>query len=221
MVREISDIVQPEQKKQILYSSILILGVLLLDQIVKIYVKTHFQLGESVEVTSWFYIRFVENNGIAFGMEIFSNKIFLTIFRILAVGALGYYLYYLIKKREKTGYILCVAAIIAGAFGNIIDCIFYGYCFNSSLYQVAQFMPEGGGYAPLFYGRVVDMLYFPLFSYTWPEWVPFVGGGSGIFFSPIFNIADSAITVSIFVVMIWYRDYLLKDDKKKTSEEEV
>lgn len=209
---------RPEQNKQIIYASLLILGVLLLDQIMKIYVKTHFYLGESVEVTNWFYIRFVENNGIAFGMEIFSNKIFLTILRIGAVGALSYYLYHLIKKNEKRGYVLCIAAIIAGAFGNIIDCIFYGYCFESSYHHVSAFMPEGGGYAPLFYGKVVDMLHFPLFSYTWPEWVPFVGGGSGTFFSPVFNIADSAITVSVFVIMIAYRNVLLKDEETKSSD---
>lgn len=204
--------VQSEQKKKILISSALILGIVLLDQIVKIYVKTHFYLGESVTVTDWFYIRFVENNGIAFGMEIFRNKIFLTLLRILAVGGLGYYLHYLVKKGEKMGYLLCVAAIMAGALGNIIDCVFYGYCFDSSLHQIARFMPEGGGYAPLFYGRVVDMLHFPLFSYTWPEWVPWVGGSSGTFFSPVFNIADSAITVSIFVVLIWYRDCISPEE---------
>lgn len=204
--------VQSEQKKKILISSALILGIVLLDQIVKIYVKTHFYLGESVTVTDWFYIRFVENNGIAFGMEIFRNKIFLTLLRILAVGGLGYYLYHLVKKGEKMGYLLCVAAVMAGAFGNIIDCVFYGYCFDSSLHQIAHFMPEGGGYAPLFYGRVVDMLHFPLFSYTWPEWVPWVGGSSGTFFSPVFNIADSAITVSIFVVLIWYRDCISPEE---------
>lgn len=200
-------------------SSALILGVLLLDQIVKIYVKTHFYLGESVEVTSWFNIRFVENNGIAFGVEIFSNKIFLTILRILAVIGLGFYLRNLIKKNEKMGYVLCVAAIIAGAFGNIIDCVFYGYCFEGSLHQVAQFAP-GEGYAPLFYGRVVDMLHFPLFSYTLPEWVPFVGGNSGTFFSPVFNIADSAITVSVVVVLIWYRNYILKEEQVSVTSEE-
>lgn len=205
---------RPEQKKQIILSSVLILGVLLLDQIVKIYVKTHFYYGESVEVTPWFFIRFVENNGIAFGMEFFGQKSILTILRILAVSALSYYIYSLIKKGTKTGYVLCVAGVIAGAAGNILDCLFYGYCFEASSYHyVAQFAP-GNGYAPLFYGKVVDMLHFPLFDYTFPEWFPFVGGNSGTFFSPIFNIADSAITVSVFVVLIWYRKFLMMEDKE-------
>lgn len=216
--------VQPEQKKLWIYSSALILGILLADQIVKFYVKTHFYLGESVEVTKWFYIRFVENNGIAFGMEIFSKKILLTVMRILAVGALCYYLRYLIKKGVAKGYIYSIAAIIAGAAGNIIDCVFYGRCFNSSVGRVADFMPEGGGYAPLFYGKVVDMLQFPLFSFTWPEWFPFVGGDSATFFSPIFNLADSAITISVFVVIIFYRKYLSEEsgnDSNKKKVEEV
>lgn len=216
-------VVQPDQKKTIIYASALIFGILLIDQIVKIYVKTHFYLHESVEVTSWFFIRFEENNGIAFGMEFFkgNNKFILTIFRIIAVGALGYYLHHVIKKGYKLGYVLSIAAIIAGAAGNIIDCVFYGYCFNSSVGQVAEFMPESGGYAPLFCGRVVDMLKFPLFSFTWPEWVPWLGGDSATFFSPIFNIADSAITVSVFVILIFYYKRYLSGaaESKDTSVE--
>ncbi len=205
---------RPEQKKQIIFSSVLILGVLLLDQIVKVYVKTHFHYAESVEVTPWFYIRFVENNGIAFGLEVFRQKIILTILRMFFVLGLCYYLYGLIKKGSKTGFVLCLAAIVAGAIGNIIDCVFYGRCFEASTYNhVAQFAPENG-YAPLFYGKVVDMLHFPLFSYTFPEWFPFLGGSSGTFFSPIFNIADSAITVSIFVILIWYRNLVIKEEGK-------
>ena len=183
----------------------------------KFYVKTHFYLHESVEVTSWFFIRFEENNGIAFGLEFFkgNNKMILTILRIIAVGALGYYLHYVIKNKHRLGFVLSIAAIIAGAAGNIIDCVFYGYCFNSSEGQVAQFMPEGGGYAPLFCGKVVDMLKFPLFSATWPEWLPLIGGNSFTFFSPIFNLADSAITVSVFVILIFYRQYLSENSKDK------
>ncbi|MBR4814793.1 MAG: lipoprotein signal peptidase [Paludibacteraceae bacterium] len=210
-------IVHSEQKKTWICASALILAILLVDQIVKFYVKTHFYLHESVEVTSWFFIRFEENNGIAFGLEFFkgNNKMILTILRIIAVGALGYYLHYVIKKKHRLGFVLSIAAIIAGAAGNIIDCVFYGYCFNSSAGQVAQFMPEGGGYAPLFCGKVVDMLKFPLFSATWPEWLPLIGGDSFTFFSPIFNLADSAITVSVFVILIFYRQYLSENSKDK------
>lgn len=196
------------------------MGIVLIDQIVKIYVKTHFYLHESVEVTNWFYIRFEENNGIAFGLEFFKGnaKIILTILRILAVGALGYYLHYIItKKKVVLGYALSIAAVIGGAMGNIFDCVFYGFCFNSSVGRVAEFMPAEGGYAPLFCGKVVDMLKFPLFSFTWPEWIPVLGGDTASFFSPIFNLADSAITVSVFVILIFYRHYLMEETKEKNT----
>ena len=170
------------------FALIIILGVIILDQILKIWVKTNFYLGESVHITDWFQLCFIENNGMAFGMEI-GNKLFLTLFRIVAVVALIYYICR-IKSREyiKYGYIACVALITAGAAGNIIDCIFYGLLFDNPYPpEVAVFMPEAGGYAPLFYGKVVDMLYFPLFSFDWPEWVPFVGGEHFLFFQPILS----------------------------------
>lgn len=183
----------------------IILLILLIDQIVKIWVKTHFFIGESVEVTPWFYIHFIENNGMAFGMEL-GSKYLLTLFRIVVVSGL---LYYLFKIRNNEafpfGYIICISAIIAGAAGNIIDCLFYGLIFNNPLPpEAASLFPSDGGYAPLMLGRVVDMLYFPLFSFVWPEWVPFVGGDSFLFFQPVFNVADAAISVGIIVLILFY-----------------
>lgn len=188
----------------------LVLPVLLLaviaDQAIKIAVKTNMPLGGGFRVFGeWFEIRFVENNGMAFGMEIF-NKYFLTSFRIVAVVFLGYILYRLIKSTKyPLGFVVCVALILAGALGNIIDCLLYGEIFSSSYGQVASFVPWGEGYASFMQGRVVDMFYFPLF--TWPEWMPLVGGD--IFFSPVFNFADACISCSVVTMLLFYRKYLL------------
>lgn len=165
------------------------LVVVVLDQLLKIWVKTNLQLGEQIVVFDWFRIAFVENNGMAFGMEL-GSKLFLTLFRIVLVVLLTVYIVRLVRRpAAKTGYIVCIALIIAGAVGNIIDCVFYGVVWN---------------YAPLFFGKVVDMLYFPLFSFTWPEWMPFVGGNEFEFFQPVFNIADAAITIGILTILIFY-----------------
>lgn len=140
----------------------------------------------------------------AFGMELF-GKLFLTLFRIVAVTAIGWFLYKLVKQGAKTGFIVCVSLILTGALGNIIDSVFYGVLFNESTHsQIASFLPEGGGYAPLFYGRVVDMFYFPIIDTYWPEWMPFVGGKHFVFFSPIFNFADAAISCGIVALLIFY-----------------
>ncbi len=212
------------QKEKTVIAFALLAFIVVVDQIVKIYVKTHFFLGESVEVFSWFQIRFIENNGMAFGLELF-NKIILTIFRILAVGALGYYLYRTLRKNLPLGYVLCIAALVAGALGNIIDCVFYGVTFSAShpIYSnqfpiVAEAFPSNGGYSTWFYGKVVDMLYFPLIDTTLPTWIPFVGGNRFTFFDPVFNIADSAICVSIFWMLI-FQNKTLKEEFKEEDKE--
>ena len=181
-------------------SVLLILLILFIDQVVKVYVKLHFALGEHVDVFSWFKIYFIENNGMAFGMELI-GKLFLTLFRIIAVGALAWYIHLLIKKEVRQGYILAVSLVLAGAAGNIIDSLLYGLIFSASNYlgPIATLFPEGGGYAGLFYGKVVDMLYFPLIKNA---------SGETLFFSPIFNIADSAISVAVGIILIFFRKEL-------------
>jgi signal peptidase II len=184
----------------------LILLAIVIDQIIKIVVKTNMQLGESIPVFGdWFKILFVENDGMAFGWELL-NKIFLTSFRIVAVAFLGYFLYKLLKNRKYPfGFVLCVAMILAGALGNIIDCLFYGEIFTSSYGRVAEFVSWGEGYGTFMQGKVVDMFYLPLF--TWPEWIPFVGGG--IFFAPVFNFADACISCSVVALLLFYRKYIV------------
>lgn len=194
-------------------SLLLIFIVLFIDQVSKFYIKLNFRLGESVEVFSWFQIYFIENNGMAFGMEII-GKLFLTLFRIVAVAGLSYFIYYLIRKQAREGFVLAVSLLLAGAAGNIFDSVFYGVIFNDSYGQVASFLPDGGGYAPLFYGKVVDMLYFPLIVND---------AGQTLFFSPVFNIADSAISVAAAIILIFFRKELndhLESDKSKKKEQE-
>ena len=191
-------------------SLIIIFIVLLIDQISKIYIKTHFVLGESVEVFSWFKILFIENEGAAWGTKLSdilpisesSGKLFLTIFRLFAIAGIGYWLYDIIRKKSPKLLIFAVSLIFAGALGNIIDSVFYGIIFNDSNHQVATIFSEAP-YGKLFYGKVVDMLYFPLIDTTWPEWVPKVGGSNFRFFEPIFNIADSAISAGVGVLLIF------------------
>ena len=179
---------------------LVILLAIFLDQWLKIYIKLNFTIGENVKIFSWFYIWFVENPGMAFGLTL-GSKLFLTLVRIFVSAFIVYYIYRLVKMNYKTSYIIVVSLILAGAFGNIVDSIFYGVLFSESTFtSVAQWLPEGGGYAPLFMGKVVDMFYFPIF--TFPDWVPFLAGK--IFFSPVFNLADSYITVSVFLLIIFF-----------------
>ena len=189
-------------------SALIVFAVLIIDQIIKIWVKTNMYWHESIKITDWFYIYFTENNGMAFGMEIF-NKFFLTGFRIIAAIAITWLLIQYIKKNYKTGFLVCVSLILAGAIGNIIDCVFYGEIFSESTHSlIAQFVPIGEGYSDWFYGKVVDMFYFPLIETNWPEWMPFVGGEHFIFFSPIFNFADAAISCGIIALILFYGKYL-------------
>ena len=177
---------------------------LIIDQVIKLAVKLNMRLYESIHVTDWFYIYFTENPGMAFGMEIF-GKVFLTLFRIIAVGCFVYYLYKIRGKGFPRGYIACVALIIAGAAGNIFDCVFYGPLFSESTpYAVSEMVSWGDGYAPLLKGKVVDMFYFPLVEWNWPDWLPFVGGEHFIFFSPIFNFADACISCAVIAVLLFY-----------------
>ena len=195
-------------------AAFIVMLLLVLDQALKIWIKTHFQLHESVEITPWFYIYFTENPGMAFGIEVI-GKLFLTVFRIVAVAFISYYLYKIVKQNYSFGFIACVALVLAGAVGNIIDSVFYGVIFDHSYGQVATFMPEGGGYAPWLHGKVVDMFYFPLIQTTWPDWVPLYGGEDFVFFRPIFNLADSAICVGVFALLLFYRHTLSKSLSKE------
>ncbi|NEW84018.1 MAG: lipoprotein signal peptidase [Mariniphaga sp.] len=200
-------------------SILIVLLVLLFDQLLKLWIKSNMMLGdEFIIAKNWFIIHFVENNGMAFGLE-FGNSIgkyFLSIFRILAVGAIGWYISKLWKRDVPFGVIACFSLIMAGAIGNILDSAFYGLIFNESYGQVATLFPAGGGYSSFLQGRVVDMFYFPLISGNYPSWLPFVGGNDFIFFRPVFNLADSSITVGIISILIFYRKFF--DEKHQHTE---
>jgi len=195
-----------------------VLLILLVDQMIKIWVKTHFVLGGDVEITSWFHIRFIENKGMAMGIEVF-GKLFLTVFRMVASVAIAYYIYMLIRDKFKIGYILLVSMIFAGAVGNIIDSVFYGVIFSESTpVQVASLFPAGGGYGNWLQGEVVDMFYFPFFSFTWPSWIPWIGGSVFEFFRYIFNFADASISVGIIVLLLFFRKTLSLSFEKQEVE---
>jgi signal peptidase II len=203
-------------------SILIIVLILFFDQVLKIWIKSNMMLGDEIVIAkNWFIIHFVENNGMAFGLE-FGNhigKYFLSIFRILAIGALGWYLSKLWKRDVPFGIIVCFSLIMAGAIGNVLDSAFYGLIFNESYGQVATLFPAGGGYASFLQGRVVDMFYFPLISGSYPSWLPFVGGEDFIFFRPVFNMADSSITVGIISILIFYRKFF--EDKHEPAVVEM
>lgn len=195
-----TEIIEGSRSRTRLWLSVFIFGIVVIDQAIKFWVKTTMPLYDEIYVTNWFQIYFIENKGMAFGMEMFS-KIFLTLFRVVACGGLIYYIHYLLKKNFGKGYIFTVGAILAGAMGNLVDCIFYGKIFSHSVGQVAEIFPAGGGYGNWLEGKVVDMFYFPLITDA---------SGKVIFFQPVFNFADSAVTIGMFLIIIFFRKELEK-----------
>ena len=208
-------------------ATLLILIILLIDQVSKIYIKTHFSLTESVEVFSWFQILFVENEGMAWGTKISdfvsfisdrTAKVCLTVFRILAVLGIGYWLIKSIKIGQSRTLIFAVSLILAGALGNIIDSVFYGIIFDSSSGQVASFLPAEGSYDTIFHGKVVDMLHFPMWSGVLPDWIPFYGGQYFTFFEPVFNVADMAISSGIGILIFFNKKAFQTQEKNLKDE---
>lgn len=203
-------------------SAFIVLIVLLIDQVSKIWIKTHMYMGQEFRITDWFIIHFTENNGMAFGLELGgeNGKMILSIFRIIASFAIGWYLLHLIRKNSHPGLITCFSFIFAGAVGNIIDSVFYGVIFSDSYRGIAEFLPAEGGYSSFLHGQVVDMLYFPLVSGVFPDWFPMWGGESFLFFRPVFNIADSSITIGA-VLFILFQKRFSREEVKEVEEPTV
>ncbi len=189
-------------------SCLIVAVILLVDQFIKIWVKTHMAIGEDIRIADWFYISFVENNGMAYGIT-FINKLVLSLLRIVAVCFIGVYIHRMAQQKASWGYIVCLSMVLAGAAGNIFDSMFYGLCFSeSSFYSVSSYVGFGNGYASFLMGKVVDMFYFPIIRTTYPAWVPFKAGQPFIFFSPIFNFADACISVGVVALLLFYRNEL-------------
>jgi signal peptidase II len=204
-------------------SALFIILILIIDQWSKIYIKTNFVLGESVEVFNWFKILFIENEGAAWGAKLSDllpisdkiGKLVLTVFRLFAICGIGYWLYDVIRKNTSKTLIVAVSLIFAGALGNIIDSVFYGMIFNESYNEIATLFSDEP-YGGVFYGKVVDMLYFPMIDTTWPEWLPYLGGRNFRFFEPVFNIADTAISTGVGILLVFnksaFKEKVEKDD---------
>lgn len=197
-----------QQKLQLVVSVLIVLVILIVDQVIKISVKTGMTLHESIHITDWFYILYIENNGMAWGMSIMP-KVMLSLFRLVAIIGIGWYIGKQILKGARWLYIVLLSMVLAGAAGNLIDCMFYGMIFSgASTDYVSYFVPWGSGYAPFLEGRVVDMFYFPLIVTDYPDWFPFWGGQKFVFFSPIFNFADASISVSVVALLLFCRQEL-------------
>jgi signal peptidase II len=210
--------------KRLPFLLLLIVVILVADQVLKIWVKTHMQIGEEFPILgrSWALIHFVENEGMAFGWKIPASygKLILSLFRLGAIAFLIYLIRNLLKAGAGYGLLTCFGLIFAGALGNIIDSAFYGLIFSASPYHggIAELFPESGGYAGFLHGKVVDMFYFPMINGTWPEWVPFFGGDAFIFFRPVFNIADAAITTGVFMLLLFHRSFFLHEQPTPATE---
>ncbi|GAA4246419.1 lipoprotein signal peptidase [Winogradskyella damuponensis] len=210
-------------------ATFVIVVILLIDQISKVYIKTHFQLGEDITVFSWFKIAFIENDGMAWGTKLSdfvsfisdeTAKLVLTLFRIVAVTGIAFWLIDVTKKKRSKTLIFAISIIFAGALGNIIDSVFYGVLFNDSVMQVASFLPEEGGYAKVFHGNVVDMLHFPIWSGVLPDNLPLIGGKYFSFFDPVFNVADMAISTGIGILIVFNKKAFDESSKIETPDSE-
>lgn len=220
----------------------LIIVVLILDQVSKIWIKTHFVLGEEIKVMGldWFKIHFIENNGMAWGTEFGgkNGKLFLTLFRLAAITGIGYWLYNSVQKGASKILVVSIALIFSGALGNILDSVFYGILFSSSANQIATFLPDSGGYSTIFHGKVVDLFYFPIIenadlpswipeiNFNWPSWIPFIGGKNVslfvnrnfTFFQYVFNVADAAITAGVCILLFFNKKAFPKKELTQPAE---